>query len=126
MKGVVGIRGAAQATANTEEAIHTATQELLVEMVERNAVDPESLVAIWFTQTPDLTAAHAPAAARRLGWRAVPLLGGLEADVSEQLPRVVRALMLAPDVPGGGSVRHVYLGATRSLRPDLEDGEESR
>lgn len=125
MNGVVGIRGAAQAPADTEEAIHTATRALLVEMVERNNIDPENLVAIWFTQTSDLKAAHAPAAARRLGWNGVPLLGGLEADVSEQLPRVVRALMLAP-APTGDVVRHVYLGAARSLRPDLEDEREPR
>jgi len=112
-----GIRGAVQVPSDTVEAIDAATRELLAAMVERNGIDPGVLVAIWFTQTDDLTAAHAPAAARALGWTHVPLLGAREATVEGGLPRVVRALALAPVA---GEARHVYLGATRSLRPDLE------
>lgn len=110
------IRGAVQVPADTAEAIDAATRELLAAMVARNDVDPAALIAIWFTQTDDLSAAHAPAAARALGWGHVPLLGAREATVEGDLPRVVRALALAPLT---GEAHHVYLGATRSLRPDL-------
>jgi len=111
-----GIRGAVQAPSDTATAIDAATRELLAAMVERNGLDPSTIVAIWFTQTDDLTAGHAPAAARALGWTHVPLLGAREATVPGDLPRVVRALVLAPMK---GDAHHVYLGATRSLRPDL-------
>ena len=116
-----GIRGAVQVSENTAEAIEAATSELLLAMVARNRIDPSTMVAIWFTQTCDLTAAHAPAAARALGWSHVPLLGAQEAAV-ESMARVVRALVLAP-LEIGIEARHVFLGATRKLRPDLEPGD---
>ncbi|HJU86268.1 MAG TPA: chorismate mutase [Gemmatimonadota bacterium] len=121
MSPLRGIRGAVQAAIDTPGAIDAATRELLREMVARNDVAPEGLLAIWFTQTPDLTAAHAAASARALGWRHVPLLGGQEAPVAGQLERVVRALMIADLDVNHGAVRHVYLGATRELRGDLNE-----
>lgn len=120
---IVGIRGAVQATADTAAAIEVATRELLFAMVAQNGVDPAAIIALWLTQTPDLTAAHAPAAARALGWTGVPLLGAQEAPVVGQLPRVVRALLLAPRDASAGAVRHVYLGAARVLRPDWSEEE---
>ncbi len=121
MSPLRGIRGAVQAAADTPDAIDAATRDLLREMVRRNEVAPEGLLAIWFTQTPDLTAAHAAASARALGWRHVPLLGAQEAPVAGQMERVVRALMLADLDVNHGGVRHVYLGATRELREDLNE-----
>jgi chorismate mutase len=118
MSALRGIRGAVQAPEDTAAAIDAAARELLRAMVERNGIDPATVAAIWFTQTPDLTAAHAPAAARALGWRHVPLLGAQEASVTGQMPRVVRALILAP-LADGAEVRHAYLGATQALREDL-------
>lgn len=118
-----GIRGAVQVESDTVEAIERATKELLEAMLARNGVDPAALTAIWFTQTADLTAGHAPAAARALGWRYVPLMGGLEASVAKSPPRIVRALILAALDAGPREVRHVYLGAARALRPDLDRGE---
>lgn len=116
-----GIRGAVQAPADTAEAIDAATRELLLAMVERNRIDPSTIVAAWFTQTADLTAAPAPAAARALGWRHVPLLGAQEASVPGDMPRVVRVLVLAPPAAEPAAVHHVYLGETQSLRPDLHE-----
>jgi len=116
-----GIRGAVQASADTPDAIDTATRDLLREMVARNGVASESLLAIWFTQTPDLTAAHAAASARALGWRHVPLLGAQEAPVAGQMERVVRALMIADLDVNHAAVRHVYVGVTRELREDLNE-----
>ena len=121
MSPLRGIRGAVQAAADTPEAIDAATRDLLREMVARNEVGSESLLAIWFTQTPDLRAAHAATSARVLGWRHVPLLGGQEAPVAGQMERVVRALMIADLDVNHGAVRHVYLGVTRELREDLNE-----
>lgn len=116
-----GIRGAVQIPADTTAAIDASTRELLQEMVDRNRIGPEDVVAIWFTQTPDLTAAHAASSARALGWRQVPLMGAQEAMVEGQMPRVVRALMIAELDVNPTSVCHVYLGATRELRDDLNE-----
>jgi monofunctional chorismate mutase len=116
-----GIRGAVQSPTDPAAGIDAATRELLREMVARNGIDPGDVIAIWFTQTPDLTAAHAASSARALGWRHVPLLGAQEAPVAGQMPRVVRALMIAELDADAKSVRHVYLGATRELREDLNE-----
>ena len=121
MSPLRGIRGAVQAAADTPDAIDAATRDLLREMVARNGVASERLLAIWFTQTPDLTAAHAAASARALGWRHVPLLGAQEAPVAGQMERVVRALMIADLDVNHAAVRHVYVGVTRELREDLNE-----
>jgi chorismate mutase len=121
MSPLRGIRGAVQAPADSPEAIDASTRALLREMVDRNGVAAEDVVAIWFTQTPDLTAAHAASSARELGWRHVPLLGAQEAPVGGQMPRVVRALMIAELDVNPTAVRHVYLGVTRELREDLNE-----
>lgn len=126
MSPLRGIRGAVQPAADTAAAIDAATRELLAEMVARNGVEPEAVTAIWFTQTPDLTAGHAAAAARGLGWRHVPLLGAQEAPVAGQMERVVRVLLIAETTVDARSVRHVYLGATRALRDDLNENGACR
>lgn len=123
MSPLRGIRGAVQAAADTPAEIDRSTRELLTEMASRNGVGPDGVIAIWFTQTPDLSAAHAAASARALGWTRVPLLGAQEAPVADQMPRVVRALMIAELSGEPPTARHVYLGATRALREDLNDGD---
>ena len=119
MSEIRGIRGAVQAAEDTLQAIDEATRSLLLEMTGRNGLGVDDLVAIWFTQTPDLTAGHAAASARGLGWTTVPLLSALEVPVDGQLPRIIRALVLARWRDGESSVRHAYLGRASTLREDL-------
>lgn len=116
---VRGIRGATVAEANTKEAIRAATTELLLRLQEENGFQPEELASILFTMTPDLNAEHPAVAARRLGWVDVPLLCSVEIDVPGQLERVIRVLLLWNTDRSARAVRHVYLGAAQSLRPDL-------
>lgn len=122
---MIGIRGAIQVEENTIDGIESATVELLRAIVERNEIDPSSVIAIWITQTPDLTAAHAAAGARRLGWLDVPLLGAQEIATEGDLPRIVRVLMLVPAAAGEPQAKHCYLGAAATLRRDLiETGKQ--
>jgi chorismate mutase len=111
-----GIRGANEITANTKEAILEATRSLLVELVQRNHLDPAEVVSALFTLTPDLNAAFPAAAARALGWEDVPLMCAQEIPVPEALPSIVRVMLL---VERDDPVYHVYLGRARELRPDL-------
>lgn len=122
MTGIVAIRGAVQAEADTPEAIDAATRELLEALLEANAIDAGAVAAAWFTQTSDLTAVYPAESARRIGWDAVPMLCAQEAGVAGALPRTIRTMILVP--PGGDRPRHVYLGAARVLRPDLGDDDE--
>lgn len=119
MTAVFCIRGAIQAEEDTVAAIDAATRELLEAIVERNRLDVDALVAVWFTQTADLKAEYPAASARRIGWSGVPMLCAQEAAIEEKLPRTIRTLVMASRAPDSGPVHHVYLGAAATLRPDL-------
>ena len=112
------VRGAVQAEANEAEAILTATETLLQDLVERNELTSEAMVSCLFTTTEDLDAEFPAVAARRLGLDSVPLICAREIDVPGAMPRVIRA-MVHYYAPAGHVPAHVYLGATQELRADL-------
>ncbi|HEY7950346.1 MAG TPA: chorismate mutase [Solirubrobacterales bacterium] len=112
------VRGAVQAEANEAEAIVTATETLLRDLVDRNALSAEAMVSCLFTTTEDLDAEFPAVAARRLGLDSVPLICAREIDVPGAMPRVIRA-MVHYYAPVGHEPAHVYLGATQELRADL-------
>lgn len=119
-----GVRGATTAEQNKREAILAATRELLLAMVQANDIRPEDLAAVFFTCTPDLTAAFPAEAARSLGWTHVPLLDAQEIPVPGALPRCIRVLMLWNTDRPPEAIRHLYLRRAASLRPDLAGGED--
>lgn len=116
---VRGIRGATVASENTEEAILSATKELLQEMVKANGVHAQDIAAVIFTATPDLDATFPAEAGRALGWMAVPLLCARELSVPDALPRCIRVLMLVNTTRSQEEIVHVYLRGAEVLRPDL-------
>ena len=113
------LRGAISVASNTEEAILTATHELVREIMARNALSPERMVSCLFSCTTDLNAQFPAVAARDLGLDRVPLLCTQEIEVPGALARVIRVLLhyYAEDAH---TPQHVYLGEARSLREDLE------
>lgn len=121
---VRGIRGAITVEEDTPEAIHQATRELLLKMLEANGIQSyEELAAVIFTVTEDLTSAFPAEAARQIGMHRVPLLSAREVPVPGSLPRVIRVLALwNTDIPQE-KVRHVYLREAVRLRPDLESAQ---
>jgi chorismate mutase len=116
------LRGANHVTVNEREAILSATDELMRELMERNALAPEAMVSCIFTLTDDLNAEFPAVAARALGLNRVPLLCTRELPVPGSLPRVIRVLVhyYAPE---DHEPRHVYLGEARALRADLESAQ---
>ena len=115
-----GIRGATTCEANQEEAILTATAELLEQMAQVNGVESDEIASILFTATPDLTAAFPAEAARRLNWTLVPLMSATEMAVPRSLPHCVRILMHWNTPRSQEEIVHVYLRGATSLRPDLK------
>ena len=115
---IFALRGAAQASANERDAILTATDELLRELIRRNDLEPDRMVSCIFTCTNDLDAEFPAVAARRLGLDAVPLLCAREIAVPDAMKRVIRT-MLHYYAPSGHVPSHVYLGAAAELRSDL-------
>ena len=116
---VRGIRGATTLDADTPEQVRDRVQALLVQMFERNGVDPDDLVSIIFTVTEDISAAFPASAARGLGLEDVPLLGAREMSVPGDPPRCVRVLAHVMSERSRAEIEHVYLEGAASLRPDL-------
>jgi chorismate mutase len=116
------LRGANSVEANSASAILESTDELLRELMDRNALTAEAMVSCIFTLTDDLDAEFPAVAARRLGLDRVPLLCTREVPVPGALPQVIRVLV---HYYAGEEhePRHVYLGAARALRRDLESAQ---
>jgi len=115
---VVAVRGAVQADLNSAEAILTATEELMTELISRNELDSEHMISAIFTTTGDLDAEFPAVAARRMGLNDVPLMCAQEIPVPGSMTRVIRVL-LHMNSPVDFKPQHVYLGETRNLRADL-------
>jgi chorismate mutase len=116
------VRGATQVEANEAEAIVVATEELMRELIERNALAPEAMVSCLFTTTEDLDAEFPAVAARKLGLDAVPLLCCREIPVPGSMPRVIR-VMAHYYAPEGHVPAHAYLGGASELRTDLQSAQ---
>jgi chorismate mutase len=122
MQRLFALRGANSVERNDAESILTATDELMRELISRNQLTPEAIVSCIFTLTEDLDAEFPAVAARALGLSRVPLLCSREIPVPGSLPRVVRVLAhyYADE---GDDPQHVYLGAARALRADLDSAQ---
>ncbi len=112
------VRGAAQAARNDAESILAATEAIVRELMDRNALEPEAMVSCIFTVTADLDAEFPAVAARRLGLNQVPLLCTREMPVPGAMERVIRALVHYY-APAAHEPKHAYIGAARGLRSDL-------
>src|SRR5215216_1283658 len=119
---LVALRGANTVTENTAQAILSATDKLMREILARNALDAEHLVSCIFTLTPDLDAQFPAVAAREMGLSSVPLLCAREIPVPGALPSVIRVLIHAY-MPVGTNPEHVYLGDAVKLRLDLQGAQ---
>ena len=112
------VRGAAKVGRNDDDAILSATEELMTELLKRNELEPERIVSCIFTSTHDLNAEFPAVAARNVGLEAVPLLCAQEIDVPGAMRSVIRVLVHY-HAPAGHEPAHTYLGEAQELRSDL-------
>ena len=119
-----GVRGATTVETNSAAEILGATRQLLARMVEANDIEIADVASVFFTATPDLTAAFPAQAARDLGWHQVPLLDAQEIPVAGSLPHCVRVLLHWNTYKSQQEVRHIYLGGAALLRPDLQESRD--
>jgi chorismate mutase len=126
---VRGIRGATTAKANTADAILEATEELLLELVRLNELDPSDLACAFLTTTTDLDAEFPAHAARRLGWSQVALLCGHDMNVRQPNPRgiakCIRVLLLYNTARPQSEMRFAYLRGAQAIKADLDLMKES-
>lgn len=113
-----GVRGATTVEANTVEAILEATRELLLLMIEANAIDSADVGSAIFTTTPDLNADFPALAARHLGWHEVALMCGHEMNVPGALPMCIRVLLHWNTPRTQAEIKHIYIRGAQHLRPD--------
>ena len=113
------IRGATTVEHDDPRHIYDATRELLEAIVERNWLEVDEIISVWFTVTPDLNSAFPALAAREMGWVDIPLLCASEIPVPDAMGHVVRVLMEIELHAPRRMENHVYLREAVRLRPDL-------
>ena len=116
MQACRGIRGATTADANTDEAIYSATRDMLQELINVNGIDQDQVAAAYFTVTSDLNAAFPAAAARQLGWNEVALMCSTEIPVPDSLPHCIRVMILYNTEKSQRDMVNLYLKGTDVLR----------
>ena len=90
-----GIRGAITVDNNTEDAIKSATLELLNEQISQNKIEVSQISHVIFTLTDDLNAAFPAKFARiNLGWNEVAMMCFHELDVPNSLEKCLRVLIV--------------------------------
>lgn len=122
MSSIRGIRGAVKAKENTKEQIMASTQKLLLKMVEANQLQVTDIASIFLTATTDLNAEFPAYAVRELGWNMVPALCAQEMEVKGGMTGVIRILLHVNTTKSQERIKHLYLGETAKLRPDLCGG----
>lgn len=119
--GIRGIRGAITVSENSKEQIWLAARQLVTEVLSWNELRAESVGAIIFSVTEDLTAAFPSSAIRQLpALRLIPLFDTREPAVEDAMPLCIRVLVLAEVDRPQHKIHHVYLGGAKNLRPDLD------
>ncbi len=113
------IRGATTLAQDERDHLHERTHELVDAMLAQNGLTQEDIISVIFTCTPDIVSDFPAAAARTLGFGAVPLMCAQEMAVPGALPLVVRVMMHANLDTPRDDVLHVYLHDAVSLRRDL-------
>ncbi|MEU7038598.1 chorismate mutase [Streptomyces sp. NPDC046237] len=116
---VRAVRGAVQLERDEAGHMSERVEELLTTVLERNELEPDDLISVWFTATPDLHSDFPAAAARRIGIVDVPLICAQELDIEGAMPRVVRLLAHVESELPKSAIAHVYLGAAAALRKDI-------
>ncbi|MDR0139800.1 chorismate mutase [Metabacillus idriensis] len=118
------IRGAATVDHNDEDQIIKATEALVLEMIEKNNVEPEDVASVLLSMTADLDAVFPAKALRNFdGWEFVPVMCMQEIPVAGSLEKCIRVMMTVETRLNQKEVKHVYQGKAIVLRPDLTDKE---
>jgi chorismate mutase len=116
---VRAVRGATTVEEDTVEQVNERVQELLAEVMSRNALVEDDIISIIFTATADVVSSFPATAARGMGFGAVPLLCAAEIPVPGSMPRCVRVLLHVSTTRSRDELRHVYLHGAQGLRDDL-------
>jgi chorismate mutase len=113
------IRGATKLKEDSAEEMNEAVSELLTTMLDRNNLSSNDLICVFFTATQDVVSGFPAAAARELGWKDIPLICGVEMNVTNSLPLAIRVMMHIESSTPRNQISHVYLRGAEVLRLDI-------
>ncbi len=116
---VRALRGATTVEEDSPEQITERTQELLGEVMARNALELDDIISAIFTVTADIRSMFPATAARGIGFGAIPLICAQEIPVPGSMTRCVRVLLHVQTARSRDELRHVYLHGAQVLRDDL-------
>lgn len=120
-----GFRGATTVSQNVDIEMMEATRNVLLEMTEKNKIEPNDVSHVFFSVTKDLNAAFPAKVARELpGWMHVPVMCMQEIDVPNSLEKCIRVMLVAKTDLLQDEIMHVFHNEAVKLRPDLlKEGE---
>ena len=113
---MIAIRGATTVEKDRAELIKESVKELLTEIKERNALEPENIVCIMFSNTADIKSFYPAKAAREAGFYSCALFSSLEPEIHGALKKCIRVMVLAEKE---GAPVPVYLKGATVLRKDI-------
>ncbi|HEY1223196.1 MAG TPA: chorismate mutase [Acidimicrobiales bacterium] len=116
---VRALRGATTCDADTPEEIASATQELILSMMQRNGLEHDDVISVLFTTSTDLTSTFPATTARAIGFGDVPLICASEIAVPGAMAHCIRILMHVYTTRSREEIHHIYLRQAQSLRDDL-------
>ena len=119
VSAVRAIRGAIQLDVDEREHVLSATRELVVAVLEANALAKADVISIMFTATHDVHSEFPAVAARELGLGDVPLMCAQELDIIGAMPLVIRLMVHVDTTLPRDQITHVYLRGATALRRDL-------
>lgn len=112
------IRGATTIDTDSPDHIICSVVELLNEIMLRNTLIRDKIIAIFFSSTKDITTEYPAKAARIIGFNDISLMCFQEMEVNGSLKYCIRLSIFYDDVLLN-KVNHIYLRNAVCLRPDL-------
>ena len=117
-----GVNGATTSNSNSSKDILQATEELMTELINSNAIEEKDVAAVQFTTTKDLNSEFPAVAAReKIEWNNVPLMCSHEFDKPGALEKCIRILILWNTKKLQEEIIHLYIKKAKVLRPDISN-----
>ena len=98
--------------------------EMIDAMLERNAVDPDTIISALFTATPDLHSVFPATVARERLPADVPLMCAQELDTEASLAACIRVMMHIDSDTPRAEIKHAFMQGAAKLRPDLAESAD--
>lgn len=115
-----GIRGAITVEEDKESEVISATENVVLEMIDKNKIDPSKVASVFISVTNDINSVFPAKALRSIeGWKYVPVMCMKEIEVTSALPMCIRVMMHVNTQMEQQEVQHVYMEGATVLRPDL-------